>query len=104
MFNQAGAAVSQWDGNEFQGSIAGWDVPHSDATMSSGTGGNYWSMAQHQAAFQSQAMWAQRTAVEGGGGGEPNMGQKLPCLHPQVILMILTACLTCMGLYCLLFS
>ena len=61
--------VSQWDGNEFQGSIAGWDVPHSDATLASGTGGNYWSLAQHQAAFQSQALWAQRTAVEGGGGG-----------------------------------
>ena len=69
MFNQAGAVVSQWDGNEFQGSLAGWDVPHSDATLNSGAGGNYWAMAQHQAAFQSQALWAQRTAVEGGGGG-----------------------------------
>ena len=65
MFNQAGAAVSQWDGNEFQGSISGWQVPHSDATLTSGTGGSYWAMAQHQAAFQSQALWKQRTAVEG---------------------------------------
>ena len=57
------------DGNEFQGSIYGWDIPHSDATLSGGTGGNYWAMAQHQAALQSQALWNQRTAVEGGGGG-----------------------------------
>lgn len=63
--------VSQWDGNEFQGSIAGWDVPHSDVTLTARTetGGNYWAMAQHQAAYQSQALWTQRTAVEGGGGG-----------------------------------
>lgn len=59
----------RWDGNEFQGSLAGWDVPHSDATISSGTGACFWSDAQHQAAFQSQKLWAQRTAVEGGGGG-----------------------------------
>ena len=69
MFNAVGAAVSQWDGNEFQGSIAGWDLPHSDATIGAGTGTNYWGLAKDQASLESRALWKQITAVEGGGGG-----------------------------------
>ena len=36
-------------------------------------GGNYWAMAQAQASEQSVALWAQRTAVEGG-GAETGLG------------------------------
>ena len=58
------------DGAEFQGSIQGWGVPHSDATLGGDRtlGGNYWALAQAQASLQSSALWNQRTAVEGGGG------------------------------------
>ena len=58
------------DGAEFQGSLQGWGVPHSDATLGGyrTLGGNYWALAQAQASLQSSALWNQRTAVEGGGG------------------------------------
>jgi hypothetical protein len=68
MFNAVGAAVSQWDGAEFQGTLSGWDLPHSAKTVSSGLPG-YWTRAQGQASLQSSKLWKQRTAVEGGGGG-----------------------------------
>jgi hypothetical protein len=70
-FNAVGAVVSQWDGTEFPGSIQGWGIPHSDATLGGDRtlGGNYWSMAQAQAALQSSVLWNQRTAVEGGASG-----------------------------------
>ena len=69
MFNAVGAAVSQWDGTEFPGTLSGWGVPHSDATLSSAPelGGDYWAMAQDQASLQSRHLWKQITAVEGGG-------------------------------------
>ena len=54
------------DGAEFQGTLSGWDLPHSAKTLQSGLPG-YWTRAQGQASLQSSKLWKQRTAVEGGG-------------------------------------
>jgi hypothetical protein len=66
IFNEVGAAVSQWDGAEFQPSISGWDVPHSSNTVNSGTQGvgNFWASSTLEAFSASQSLWKQLTAVE----------------------------------------
>lgn len=89
LINSVGASVAQWDGSEFQQSLAGWDVPHSSNTVHSefpmgyfaGYGGSccqgdpnprsvgkYMSPlfkgAMLEAFTASRALWVQPTAIE----------------------------------------
>ena len=40
IYNEAGAVCGQWDGSEYQMSVAGWGFPHSSQTWSAGTYSN----------------------------------------------------------------
>jgi hypothetical protein len=42
IYNEAGAVCGQWDGSEFQSSVAGWGMPHSSQTWSAGADALFW--------------------------------------------------------------
>lgn len=62
LFNELGAEVCQWDGAEFQPTIAGWGMNHSNQTWDGPT--TLWNGATQQAFIQSKALWKQELAVE----------------------------------------
>ena len=62
LFNELGAEVCQWDGAEFQPTIAGWGMNHSTQTWAAGS--VLWNGATQQAFVQSKALWKQELAVE----------------------------------------
>ena len=64
-----GASTAQWDGSEFQPSMEGWGLPHSDQTFGSANNFQheadyYWTGSTLQAFSESRALWKQPAAVE----------------------------------------
>jgi hypothetical protein len=63
IYNEGGAVCGQWDGSEYQMSVAGWGLPHSSQTWSAGANALFY-MTLGVAAEESKQQWKQDTAVE----------------------------------------
>ena len=63
IYNEAGAVCGQWDGSEYQASVAGWGVSHSAQTWSAGADALFWATLG-VAAEESRRQWKEDVAVE----------------------------------------
>ena len=63
IYNEAGAVAGQWDGSEYQASVAAWGIPHSSQTWSAGANAMFWTTLG-VAAEESRQQWKEDVAVE----------------------------------------